>query len=502
MKLSNGFRAIAGILLCAGGLLYSLPTPYHERTFQIRASGCELITTVVEPSNGVAQGSVVLFHGLSANRKIMSYTARAFAEQGLRVYVPDLPGHGRTAGPFSPARAEECGEALLKDLLQHGSVIPDRTILAGHSMGAAIAMRVADRVAVKGVIAISPAPMRAAHGVRPEALLFTDPPQLPPNTLVISGGLESDTLRGNARELFDGSSSNGSKYQVIRGASHVSLLFDPRMARASQEWAASLLQLERTTVLPSRSMLLGCLAGFLGLLLIARPFLQEAIGKKKVEEQATKNVSSGFWRQLVEFAVICLGTVVILKYWNPFGAIHVFEADYLAGFLFFTGIVLLLLHRRAARETLKNTSAPIIGAAFASLVLLLLVSAWFDLTVNEAWVTASKWPRFPILFLAVFPYHLAEEMLLGPTSRWKSWQRLFAGLSVRLIGWLVMLVGLFLLHSGEILFLLLGLYLALFCALQRRGMDVVREGTGSAIAAAVFGAILLAGFCLVIFPIT
>src|SRR6516164_7779879 len=106
MKLGNGFRAIAGILLCAGGLLYSLPTPYHERAFQIHASGCELVTTIVEPPNGVAQGSVVLFHGLSSNRKIMLYTARAFAEQGLRVYVPDLPGHGRTAGPFSPARAE------------------------------------------------------------------------------------------------------------------------------------------------------------------------------------------------------------------------------------------------------------------------------------------------------------------------------------------------------------------------------------------------------------
>jgi hypothetical protein len=97
---------------------------------------------------------------------------------------------------------------------------------------------------------------------------------------------------------------------------------------------------------------------------------------------------------------------------------------------------------------------------------------------------------------------LAEEMLLGPALRWKRWQRLGAGLSVRLIGWLAVMAGLFLLHSGEILFLLLGLYLALFCVLQRRGMDVVREGTGSAAAAAVFGAILLAGFCLVIFPIT
>jgi hypothetical protein len=41
-----------------------------------------------------------------------------------------------------------------------------------------------------------------------------------------------------------------------------------------------------------------------------------------------------------------------------------------------------------------------------------------------------------------------------------------------------------------------------FFILQRLGMDVVRKDTGSPMAAALFGAILLAGFCLVIFPVT
>src|SRR6266702_4669760 len=74
-------------------------------------------TTVTEKSAEASQGSVVLFHGISANKKIMSYLARGFAEQNLRVYVPDFPGHGRTPGPFSPERAERCGEALLRELI-------------------------------------------------------------------------------------------------------------------------------------------------------------------------------------------------------------------------------------------------------------------------------------------------------------------------------------------------------------------------------------------------
>src|SRR5260370_20344457 len=131
----------------------------------------------------------------------MSYVARGFAEQGLRVYVPDLPGHGRTRGPFPPARAEQCGEALLRELLARGMIDPDRTILAGHSMGGAIAERLASRVPVAGLIAISPAPMRAAHGVTAEKLLFSDPPILPPHSLVMIGSLELESIRGNATDL-------------------------------------------------------------------------------------------------------------------------------------------------------------------------------------------------------------------------------------------------------------------------------------------------------------
>jgi hypothetical protein len=75
-------------------------------------------------------------------------------------------------------------------------------------------------------------------------------------------------------------------------------------------------------------------------------------------------------------------------------------------------------------------------------------------------------------------------------------------LALRLVAFLVLLFGIFVLHSGAILLLLLAIYLGVFFLLQRMGMDIVRQQTESPIAAAVFGAILLAGFCLVIFPIT
>jgi hypothetical protein len=72
---------------------------------------------------------------------------------------------------------------------------------------------------------------------------------------------------------------------------------------------------------------------------------------------------------------------------------------------------------------------------------------------------------------------------------------------LRLTAWGALLAGIFFLHSGQILLILLAPYFGLFCLLQRASMDVVGRETGSAAAAAVFGAILMAGFCLAIFPV-
>src|SRR5260370_36467012 len=102
MKSRQAIRALSGVLLCGAGLWLALPTPYLERAFLIDAGGCRLVTPLVEKREGGSQGSGLLFHGISANKKIMSYPARGIAEQGLRVYGADLLRHRRTPGPLSP----------------------------------------------------------------------------------------------------------------------------------------------------------------------------------------------------------------------------------------------------------------------------------------------------------------------------------------------------------------------------------------------------------------
>lgn len=502
MKSPKVIRAIAGVLLCAVGLWLALPTAFRERTYIFNANGCRLETTIVEKPAGSGRGTVVLFHGISANKKIMSYWARGFAEQGLQVYVPDLPGHGRTPGPFSPARAEQCGEALLLEILSRGAISRDRMILAGHSMGGAIAERIAARVPVGGLIAISPAPMRAAHGVTEEKLLFSNPPDLPSNSLVMAGSLEIASLRGNASDLVTARNDKSTKYLEIPHASHVSILFDHLAVRTAQDWSAHLLQLPATAGLPSHRALIGSLAGFVGILLIAGPFLRELTGKNRTDEQAAAGGLRSFPWLLLEFVAGSTLIVILLQFWIPAKAILLFEGDYLASMVLLLGALLTVMHWRAIRIAIANSSRQLLAAGFAGIVLLLLSTAWFDLTFYEAWLTAAKWARFPFLLAALLPYHITEETLLGPVAPGKEGRRLAVALTLRLITWGAMMGGVLLLHSGEILIGLLGAYMAVFNLIQRSGMDIVRTETGSATAAAVFGAILLAGFCLVIFPLT
>jgi pimeloyl-ACP methyl ester carboxylesterase len=512
MKSRQAVRALAGVLLCTAGVWLAVPTPYRERTYIFNADGCRMETTIVEKHVGGGQGSILLFHGISANKKIMSYLARGFAEQGLRVYVPDLPGHGRTQGSFSPTRAEQCGEALLRELLARGMIKADRTILAGHSMGGAIAERIAARVPVAGLIAISPAPMRAAYGLTVEKLLFSDRPDLPSHSLVVVGSLELRSMRRNAADLVATRSDGTATYVEIQGVTHVSILFNSIAMRSAQEWSSHALSLPPTTVLPSHRSLIGALGGFVGILLIAGPFLRETTGKNTKEEIAATGAAVNVPRLLLEFVAGSALIVLLLRFgrpaseggpysWVPLKVIGLFQGDYLASFLLFLGALLVMTHWRAVRMAITN-SRHLLAAGFAGVVLLLLCTAWFDLTFYEAWLTAAKWSRFPFLLMAFFPYLLAEETLLGPVGEGKRGRRLALALTLRLITWGAMMIGVLLLHNGEILMGLLSMYMAVFNLIQRSGMDIVRTETGSAAATALFGAILQAGFCLVIFPLT
>ena len=515
MKWRKGLRAALGVVLCIIGFVLAHATTYRETTVIIDAGGCRLVTDVIDQGNDDARGFVVLLHGLAANKRIMSYLARGFADQNLRVFVPDLPGHGRTPGPFSFERAEGCAESLVRELIARRAIDPQRTMLAGHSMGGAIAIRVAARVGVAGVVAISPAPQRVAHGVPPEMLPYTNPPPLPPHTLAISAAFEPLGIRESTRDLMAGDVAATGKYLFMPSATHVSVLFDSRVVRAAQEWTAETLKFPREfsapSVAPSSAPLFGSLAGLAGILLLAGPFVRETMGMQRPSPQAAaadqQNVSGAstavpVFRALLETAAVSFLAVALLRFWNPLSFVRLYNGSYFASFGLIVGLALLLIHHKSLRAVWPIQIKILLLAALAGFVLHLLVTGWLDSTFTESWLSWARWARFPVLFVAALVYLLAEELLLGPAAARGKLARVLLALTLRLIALLALVFGIFVLHSGAILVLLLAVYLSLFFLFQRLGMDLVHRQTGSAIAAAVFGAILLAGFCLVIFPVT
>ena len=116
-------------------------------------------------------------------------------------------------------------------------------------------------------------------------------------------------------------------------------------------------------------------------------------------------------------------------------AIGLFQGDYLASFLLLFGVLLVVVHWSCVRSALSSSPRRLLAAGFAGIVLLLLATAWFDLTIYEAWLTAAKWMRFPFLLIFLLPYLIAEETLLGPVLPGNRGRRLALALSLRLIAW-------------------------------------------------------------------
>jgi hypothetical protein len=314
--------------------------------------------------------------------------------------------------------------------------------------------------------------------------------------------------------LITGEAAASGKYLFVPRATHVSVVFDPRVVRASQEWSAETLHFSAEPGVPSSAPLAGSLAGLAGILLLAGPFLRETVTIKNASTASahlpapnpgTDSIASAaipVVRALLEITAVSFFTVVLLRFWNPLSFVRLYNGSYFASFLLVAGLTLLLVHQKSVRALFPTQINISLLAAVAGFVLHLLVTGWLDTTVTESWLSWARWARFPVLFLAAFAYLLAEELLLGPITPRRNLARVLLALALRLIAFLVLVFGIFVLHSGAILVILVAVYLALLFVFQRLGMDIVRQQTGSAIAAAIFGAILLAGFCLVIFPVT
>ncbi|UFZ04737.1 alpha/beta hydrolase [Bradyrhizobium ontarionense] len=96
--------------------------------------------------------AVVLLHGAGFDHSVWALHSRWFAHHGFAVLAPDLPGHGRSAGPALPTISAMADWTIA--LLNAVNAKPAHLI--GHSMGSLIALDAAaghpDRVSALSLI--------------------------------------------------------------------------------------------------------------------------------------------------------------------------------------------------------------------------------------------------------------------------------------------------------------------------------------------------------------
>jgi pimeloyl-ACP methyl ester carboxylesterase len=521
----------AVILAICAWAMYDAAMPLH--TIVVRASGCTTPVTVIDPDTDKPDGSVVLLHGLAGNRRIMQTLGSDLAFDGTwRVYVPDLPGHGDNTDRFSFARAEDCADATVDALLHTGAIQPGSTAVVGHSLGGAIAIRMADHNPVAATVAISPAPM-----ILPE--------RIPVNLLVISGSLDPSALRRQAARLEaaaggdrtaadDFLQSRAFLMETIHNGTHTGVLFRPQVEADVRDWiensfegaahndigvfawsersgwnqenasANNLTLGGRARIVWSWVARYGSVIGFLALLMmfpaaasIAGKFTGPPCGELPGDHPSYALLA-------LEGAVCSTVTMLVLLFVTPLKFLHLYTGSYLASLLFIVGLLLLLLNSRHAWNALSFQGASrFVIAALLGFAVFLAIGAWLNWQWEDLWMNGPRWLRFAALVPLLWIFFYAEESLLGPLEPGRKGAGRFAMfLLLRMELWLACTLAVFKLASGQVLIPLLAVPLLLFSVLQRLGTDTLRRRTGSAAAAALFGAILGAWFVAALFPLS
>jgi pimeloyl-ACP methyl ester carboxylesterase len=526
VKLWQFILAIVGVVFLALGSRWIRVAELPKQESWLDAGGCHTPMTVLDPPADVKPaGSVVLLHGLSANRRLMMYLSEDFAGHGFRAYALDLPGHGDSRDAFSFAHAEQCATAAVESLIHGGQLDPKTTVLLGHSMGGAIAIRMADRDPVAATIALSPAPMNA-------------PQRMPANLLVFSASADLGILKRVAQGLSDAAGGQRTapedfvqqrafELRWLPRSTHTSLLSDRRVAHDSESWAMQALfpdiaaetltlNLDLATYETfgqGRRRLAGGALGFLGALLLfplvvtlAAKFAVPASSAAK-DGSASQIESPGNHPStrllLGETALCAMIGVLLLVLGVPLKFLHLYTGAYLASLLLIVGILLLIFNFGFAMEYASLRIKPLAVAAALGFATFLAIGAWLNWQLDDAWLNAPRWLRFAGLLPVMWIYCFVEEAVLGPVHHGLTRAVRFAVfLLLRAELFLACTLAWYFFASGQVLIPLLFVFLVTFSILQRLATDALRVRTASATAAALFGAILASWFIAGVFPLT
>lgn len=153
--------------------------------------------------------TVVFVHGALNDHSVWTLLARWCAHHGHDVLAPDLPGHGRSAGP--PLQSIEAMADWLLALI--ASAAAGKATLVGHSMGSLVALEAAARaphLVDRLVLLGTAAPMTVS------AALLDTARQEPLRAIDLVNGLSHSGLAGKPSYPGPGSWLHGGQRALMR----------------------------------------------------------------------------------------------------------------------------------------------------------------------------------------------------------------------------------------------------------------------------------------------
>src|SRR5260370_12961879 len=192
--------------------------------------------------------AVVLIHGFSGDRRLMSTLARRLAENGYGVLAIDVNGHGENRNPFNGGEAEtdnlrdDVKKAV--DYLRSSDLVDgSRIVVMGHSMGAGAALDYATNDPnLKGAVMISGGWVLGP--VRPKNALFifaeNDPDEPIQGTSIALATHLADVPKIELGKTY-GDFAQGNAVEAVRvpGVNHVTIITSPEAATTIVKWLDS-----------------------------------------------------------------------------------------------------------------------------------------------------------------------------------------------------------------------------------------------------------------------
>lgn len=183
------------------------------------------------PPGSPGRGTILVFNGNAGNRAHRTPLAEPLARRGYGVLLMDYRGYGGNPGRPSEEGLEADARAAVTYLESRPDVDPDRLVYFGESLGAGVALGLADHRPPAAMVLRSPftslADVAAVHyPLVPASLLLRDHypnldrvGDLETPLLVIAGSADRIIPTRQSREVYE-AASEPKQLVVIEGADH------------------------------------------------------------------------------------------------------------------------------------------------------------------------------------------------------------------------------------------------------------------------------------------